>query len=126
MSVTHNQQIKARKKKDRERKNRKVRNLNRNLPAVQYRLDVLRLPSDGLLAEDGFWAEGIKTFRSLAGVNKYKASVEESRRLGHEILPGRIVNKDGKIVANIEGSVIKGVAPDKITDWPKADPDVKA
>lgn len=129
MSVTHNQKIQARKKKDRELRNRKIRNINRNLPSIKYRLDVSQIETkDGVTKIGDFWTQGVKFFRSLQAVQAYKEEVEADRSAGKEILPGRIVSAAGKIIFEIPGSnlTFKGSAPDKILDGPKADPDVKA
>ena len=116
--LTRNQKIKARKKKDRERRNNKVRNLNRNLPAIMFELKVEISPD--------VW-HSMKYFRSKAGVGKYQANVEKNRSEGKEIIAAKVVNvKTGKVFLEIPGSKLKGLAPDKIADGPKADPDVKA
>lgn len=118
MSITHAQKMKSRKRKNRELKLKKVRNINRNLPAEKYRLDVL----DG-----DRWLIGLRHFRSVEGLDKYKAQVEQERKMGKTILPARVVHiAANKIVFEIAGSELKGKLPDTISEGPKANPDVKA
>jgi hypothetical protein len=119
MPMTHARKVKANKKKARERRIEKNRNLLRNCAPVRFRLDVQFSPNN--------WTEGVKFFRRTETVKKYVDSIESDRKAGKEIIPGRIVNIVlGKIALEIPGTLPKGTLPDTISQGPKADPNVQA
>jgi len=110
MPVGYNQGMKRTKtRKNRERAKRRQANIRRNnTPKVRYRLEVLL---------DGKWeeVEG-KTFKTKEDIDKYVKSVEKDREAGKQIVAGRIVGKDGKVVRWIEPSMVEpeGIGPKDI------------
>lgn len=115
MSQTNAQKRKQAKKKSREKRIKKMANLRNSQPYL-FRLDI---------EVDGQWVPGVMKFRRWAKVLEHREITEKRRVAGEEIAPGKVINLvDDKVVMEIAGSKPKGAAPDKITDGPKADPNV--
>ena len=118
MGTTNAQKRKAAKKKAREKRIRRMHNVQRNEAEPKFRLDVML---------DGAWRWGVKEFKSLAGAERHRFETEARRRKGETIAAGRVVSLlTGKVVMEIPSSKEKGMAPDAIADGPKADPGVPA
>ena len=117
MSLTNAQKRKQAKKKNREKHIRHMANLRNNQPYM-FRLDV---------EVDGQWIPGVMKFRKWSQVLTHQDVTERRRAVGEEIAPGKVVSLvNEKVVLEIAGSKVKGVAPDTITNGSKANPNVTA
>lgn len=112
MSQTRAQRRKQQKVKARQKAIRKMHNIQRNAPEKRYRLDVL-------IGDE--WKIGVRQWAYGHQVEAHRVDTEKRRQAGEEIVPGRVIDmKLGKVVLEIPGSKVKGMAPDKITDGAKA------
>ncbi len=111
--ATKAEQLRQKKKKNRERKIKKNANIRRyNLPEPKYRLDVLI---------DDVWRLGVMTFRTWEACVNHQAETERRRAAGEEIAEGRISDMEtGKIRMVIVSSKSKGDLPDKLAGNPEA------
>jgi hypothetical protein len=123
MSMRNAEKRKQQKRKNRERRLRKISNIRKNLPDEVFRLDVL---------VDGQWRNGVKSFSSMGAALRHRDDTERRRLAGEAIVPGRVVDiRDGKVAMQIPGSddgvkipdepAMKGALPDKMSDNPKTD-----
>lgn len=94
---------KAQKKRERAKRLRKERNVQRNRPKYKYKLEVLE--------EDGSWSV-VMGFRSAVEVNDHVARHEEMRRNNTtDIIEGRIISLGtGRQVAHIPPHKVKDPA----------------
>ena len=115
MTQTNTQRKKQQKKKARENRIKKNRNMAKNLAPPRWRLDVLYQSA---------WRVGIRQFRSWSSVERHEKETEELRKNGTEIFAGRIVDLlVGNVVKEIAPSPPKvkgkGALPDKLADEPE-------
>ena len=112
MSQTKAQRKKQQKTRDREKKIKRMRNIQRNAPDKRFRLDV---------SLDGAWREGVRSWSYAWQVEAHKTETEARRLKGEEIAAGRVIDlNSGAVILTIPGSKPKGTAPDKIADGTKA------
>ena len=112
MSQTRQQRKQQQKRVNRQKKIRKLHNIQRNLAEQRFRLDV---------ELNGEWLIGVKHWRHISLIEKHRDETERLRRAGQEIVAGRVVDlMTGKIILKIEASKPKGAAPDKIADGVRA------
>lgn len=118
MGTTRAQRLKAAKKHARDKRIRRDANLRRNAPAPKFRLDVFI---------DGSWRFGVKLLKDRDAVKAHVEDTEKRREAGEQIAQGRVVGlASGEVVAEIAGSKPKGMLPDKISDGPVANQEVRA
>jgi hypothetical protein len=112
MSQTRRERKQNQKKQQRAKEIRRKANIERNVPAERFRLDVLR---------DEKWVEGVKYWTYKKDVEYHKTYTEKMREQGSEVLEGRVIDTVKRLViAHIPASKAKGAAPDKIADGAKA------
>jgi hypothetical protein len=109
--LTNKDKAKAAKKKAREKRIVKERNIRNCAATKRFSLNVV----DGKKV-----LTGMKEWDNLSRAKEFIAEMEELKKSGEEVLPAYVVDrKTRKIVLKIEGS-LKGAAPDKIADGVKA------
>jgi len=95
--------MKAEKRRKRTKRIQKRRNVLRNRPKMKYGLEV----SDG----DGGWRPAA-VFKNDKEMELHCSKTEKLRKQGQTIIPGRIVDNDGKVIRRIEGGTPRQVTPE--------------
>jgi len=99
------------KRKDREKRIRKQRNIQHNLAEQRWRLDVF--------FEDR-WITA-KRYRRTSQIEAHVEETERRRKAGETIVKGRVIDeKTGEIIRTIEASKAKGALPDKFEGKPES------
>jgi len=110
--LTRKDKVKIAKKKAREKKIEKERNVRNCAPVKRFRLDVV----DGKKV-----LTGMKEWDNISKAKAFIDEMEELKKTGEEICPAYVVDrKTHKVILKIEGSLKKGFVPDKIANGVKA------